>query len=215
MEFPTVVTLRGALAIPPVADELAADEAARVHWEVLLTWLTSWSLRHHDNPHTHRDKTRGECVWCQKAIQRCGPMPHPVLMGLFSRGKPNDFALSDGRHSITWLLSAERVREMSERRKVFQRMAPQLAAQVFARDGYRCLECGASGEGVKFHPDHIVPIAEGGTDDLSNLRTLCVPCNLRKAGYEGQRGRRRMEDAARRAVHAALYGALQDLGVVA
>lgn len=30
---------------------------------------------------------------------------------------------------------------------------------------------------VLWHADHIVPLAEGGTNDLSNVRTLCVPCH--------------------------------------
>lgn len=30
---------------------------------------------------------------------------------------------------------------------------------------------------VFWHADHIVPLAEGGTNALSNVRTLCVPCH--------------------------------------
>lgn len=30
---------------------------------------------------------------------------------------------------------------------------------------------------VLWHADHIVPLAEGGTNALSNIRTLCVPCH--------------------------------------
>jgi 5-methylcytosine-specific restriction endonuclease McrA len=29
---------------------------------------------------------------------------------------------------------------------------------------------------VLWHADHILPLAEGGTNALANIRTLCVPC---------------------------------------
>lgn len=51
---------------------------------------------------------------------------------------------------------------------------------VLERDGYRCIECGALG--VRFEVDHIVPLAAGGTNELANLRTLCVPCHRTRPG---------------------------------
>jgi 5-methylcytosine-specific restriction endonuclease McrA len=56
------------------------------------------------------------------------------------------------------------------------------------RDGWRCARClrkvrtyppGQSGPDA-FHCDHIVPWSQGGSDDPSNLQTLCRDCNLRK-----------------------------------
>lgn len=49
--------------------------------------------------------------------------------------------------------------------------------QVMARDGYRCLCCGSK---KRLSKDHIQPIASGGSNDISNLQTLCIPCNSRK-----------------------------------
>lgn len=49
--------------------------------------------------------------------------------------------------------------------------------QVMARDGYRCLCCGSK---KRLSKDHIQPIASGGSNDVSNLQTLCIPCNSRK-----------------------------------
>ena len=54
--------------------------------------------------------------------------------------------------------------------------------EVFKRDGYRCVECGARKEdGATLHVDHIIPVSKGGTDELDNLQTLCSDCNLNKS----------------------------------
>lgn len=59
---------------------------------------------------------------------------------------------------------------------------------LLLRDGNRCHYCGVlmtpSNKG-DFHPDgmsidHIVPLAEGGTDDMDNLVLACRRCNLDK-----------------------------------
>ncbi len=49
---------------------------------------------------------------------------------------------------------------------------------IFARDGYQCLECGSA---VDLTIDHIHPVAWGGTNDASNLQTLCRSCNSVKS----------------------------------
>ena len=57
-----------------------------------------------------------------------------------------------------------------------------LRHEVFKRDNYRCVECGASkDDGAVLHVDHKVPVSKGGTDELSNLQTLCSDCNLNKS----------------------------------
>lgn len=52
--------------------------------------------------------------------------------------------------------------------------------EVFKRDNYKCVECGATKEKRCLHIDHIIPISRGGTDELDNLQTLCDGCNLAK-----------------------------------
>ncbi|MCS6958687.1 MAG: HNH endonuclease [Pseudanabaenaceae cyanobacterium SKYGB_i_bin29] len=58
---------------------------------------------------------------------------------------------------------------------------------VFQRDNYRCCSCGATKD---LTIDHIIPLAKGGTNDISNLQTLCLSCNARKNDRYDPRFRR-------------------------
>jgi|SRR5208283_218067 len=51
---------------------------------------------------------------------------------------------------------------------------------VLKRDGFTCQMCRANGTGIKLEVDHIHPVAEGGSDSLVNLQTLCFECNRGK-----------------------------------
>jgi hypothetical protein len=54
----------------------------------------------------------------------------------------------------------------------------RLRTQVFQRDDFTCQYCGV--RGVKLECDHVIPVARGGTEILSNLATACFPCNRSK-----------------------------------
>lgn len=57
-----------------------------------------------------------------------------------------------------------------------------LRKEVFKRDNYTCVECGArKSDGATLHVDHKIPVSKGGTDELDNLQTLCSDCNLNKS----------------------------------
>jgi HNH endonuclease len=58
----------------------------------------------------------------------------------------------------------------------------KLRYEVLLRDGKRCVCCGASvADGAVLEVDHIIPVAGGGTNELTNLQTLCFDCNRGKA----------------------------------
>ncbi len=53
--------------------------------------------------------------------------------------------------------------------------------EIFARDGYRCVICGAGpANGFELHADHVKPIDRGGESTLENGQTLCSLHNMRK-----------------------------------
>ena len=68
---------------------------------------------------------------------------------------------------------------------------------MFDRDEYLCQEHLRQGKlkPVELHGnaagicDHILPVSEGGTDDMSNLQTLCKACHDIKTAAESARGR--------------------------
>lgn len=58
------------------------------------------------------------------------------------------------------------------------RSIPQdVKAQVWQRDGGRCVECG-DGHYLEF--DHIIPLSRGGATSIANLQILCRACNRAK-----------------------------------
>lgn len=65
----------------------------------------------------------------------------------------------------------------------------KLREQTLRRDGFRCRYPGCSysepetvalGGGSKLHADHILPLARGGKDELTNLQALCSTHNQQK-----------------------------------
>ena len=49
--------------------------------------------------------------------------------------------------------------------------------EIFKRDGFRCVYCGATPNDSPLHVDHVNPVAEGGATHETNLVTACQSCN--------------------------------------
>jgi hypothetical protein len=76
-------------------------------------------------------------------------------------------------------------------RKVANKCCADLETRnaVFLRDKFVCVLCGKD-ENLSI--DHIKPVKLGGTNDLDNLQTLCLPCNLKKGWrYDGKKLRQK------------------------
>ena len=52
---------------------------------------------------------------------------------------------------------------------------------VLYRDNFKCVFCGRTSQQIELQVDHIFPFAKGGSNDISNLQTLCVDCNQGKS----------------------------------
>lgn len=78
---------------------------------------------------------------------------------------------------IKEIISYKTIRKNNKRNPIDSR----LRHEVFKRDGYKCKECGATKEEKTLHCDHIIPVSQGGTDEMDNLQTLCSDCNLAKS----------------------------------
>lgn len=57
---------------------------------------------------------------------------------------------------------------------------PSIRVSVLHRDGYKCVFCGRGAKQVELEVDHILPFSKGGTNEPSNLQTLCFDCNRGK-----------------------------------
>lgn len=86
--------------------------------------------------------------------------------------RPSNFTKSQSRHERGYGWAWEKLRKV-----------------VLARDCGLCQPCSSAG---RLTPgkivDHIIPKAEGGTDDLENLQVICKPCHVRKTATESARG---------------------------
>lgn len=60
----------------------------------------------------------------------------------------------------------------------------KIKEQVHLRDAYTCQQCGIIS--LELECDHILNKAQGGTDDLDNLQSLCKSCHAKKTQRESQ-----------------------------
>ncbi|MCT7949805.1 HNH endonuclease [Ancylothrix sp. C2] len=57
---------------------------------------------------------------------------------------------------------------------------PEVRKYVYQRNNYQCQSCGKTHQETQLSIDHIIPLAKGGSNDVSNLQTLCLTCNQKK-----------------------------------
>jgi hypothetical protein len=94
--------------------------------------------------------------------------------------KQQGWAMEDdgrGNNRLTTLAKGE---ARGARRGVSERVR----YEVLQASGFRCRGCGAGvDDGVKLVIDHLVLVDWGGTNDMVNLRALCVECNHGKQAW--------------------------------
>ena len=59
-------------------------------------------------------------------------------------------------------------------------ISDKLRWQILTRDGFRCRYCRADSTESKLEIDHVLPVAQGGGNEIGNLLTACRACNSGK-----------------------------------
>ncbi len=99
-----------------------------------------------------------------------------------TRGIKESFQNAMKRGRVTWqLIEGNKIRKSAK-----HQLPRGLRYSIIQRDGAKCTLCGAK---ELLQVDHIIARVNGGTDEESNLRTLCIDCNIGKRIAEGENGR--------------------------
>lgn len=61
---------------------------------------------------------------------------------------------------------------------------------VLQRNSYQCQSCGKKNTEAQLNIDHIISLAKGGSNDISNLQVLCSQCNQKKRHHFDSRFQR-------------------------
>ena len=62
-----------------------------------------------------------------------------------------------------------------------KRLSQNIREKILKRDNYTCQNCGNRPDKSDLEIDHIIPVAIGGANNMSNLQVLCKSCNGKKS----------------------------------
>lgn len=106
--------------------------------------------------------------------------PGTVVIAATSARGGATFAVDDPDYVSAALEGALRVAKrlvLTPGQRDTRSIPQEVKAQVWQRDGGRCVECG-DGHYLEF--DHIIPLSRGGATSAANLQILCRACNRAK-----------------------------------
>jgi hypothetical protein len=83
-------------------------------------------------------------------------------------------AVNGDAECAQWFLNELIIRDKEARRAEYSSLRCNGKLKQFK--GQKCVTCGKPADTI----DHIIPIARGGTNDLSNLQPMCWECNKKK-----------------------------------
>jgi hypothetical protein len=135
------------------------------------------------------DDTGMACVWCRYCLEwhqhgpynghrvaHC-PFPHYGIEGEWVESPYRETGYNLRIHGPL----THKIRMRYEQRS--GALSLNLRFAILKRDHYRCQICGRTAQqhGVVLEIDHRIPRAKGGSDNPSNLWTLCFDCNRGKS----------------------------------
>jgi hypothetical protein len=160
-------SLRRALqesGLTPVRFTKATDEEL---CSILIELWTQTLEKFGRSPYRRELRTFGFPVSSDTYMRRFGTWNKALLAAAGSVSSPDDVVNVPILNQMPASESESR-KSLSIRKRFF----------VLKRDRYRCCICGRSG--VELEVDHRLPAAQGGSDALDNLQTLCFDCNRGK-----------------------------------
>jgi 5-methylcytosine-specific restriction endonuclease McrA len=95
-----------------------------------------------------------------------------------NRDYVNDYARSYGRAHLEQAAAHQRLRRARKASAPGTHTAEDVAAQLDRQNG-RCYWCGMK-TADKYHADHVIPLAKGGSNGPENIVIACPTCNLKK-----------------------------------
>jgi 5-methylcytosine-specific restriction endonuclease McrA len=110
------------------------------------------------------DWQRAIVLWCQGKVEIVAEHDREVRAVTFTFKLP----------SVVRLLKFVRVR-------VARESVPFTRANIYRRDDYECQYCGETFESEDLTFDHVMPAAQGGRRDWTNIVSACVTCNRQKS----------------------------------
>ncbi len=135
-----------------------------------------------------RDKLSGEAI--TEKIQRETGMritSRSIYLWLQKLGMGRDkstarkIGIQEGR------VDYEHLRKSIKSKEFRLGISLQTRYAILKRDNFRCVLCGDDAQSARLVVDHIIPVVRGGTNDITNLRTLCTACNHGKMLYEKEK----------------------------
>lgn len=170
----------------------------RLLYDVGSTRCRPCYLKHHEVPGSYQRPKKGECIDCGTALRyantvRCRDCHEVWHAAKDSRPQCVDCGKrlqpGPGRERCwdchTKRLAVRHAAWVEMQNATRGGMTLSLRWEILSRDNFACTYCFASPSlDNPLHVDHVVPVARGGTNDPSNLRTACFRCNMGKGVTE-------------------------------
>lgn len=174
-------------------EPLWVDEALRHHGFSVpgfKAWLSDSGVKLEDVTEDHASDYYGELMESGELFKLLEHLSNEVFFLLFNNrsllARLNHYASAAMSHIEPAELD-ESFRERLAAVGVLRRAAlPEWVRRaVFYRDRGRCVGCNCDLTGLVSlqsddHFDHIIPLRQGGLNDVTNIQLLCGPCNLKK-----------------------------------